>query len=617
MHKLLARHPGQKMLLLGNEAIARGAIEAGMAVATTYPGTPSSEISLNFFQISRESDLYFEYSTNEKVALEVAAAAANSCVRSMCVMKHVGMNVAADTLLTLAYIGVKGGLVIVTADDPYMFSSQNEQDNRYYAKLSGIPMVEPSSVQEAKDMVAYAFDLSEELQQPVIFRTTTRINHSTAIVVFGKILKPQNKGDFTKDPFNYVTVPAVSRNLHANLLKKLEKAENVSEKSEYNLTIGSGRWGIICNGVSYSYVADAVKDLNIEDKIKILRIGFSHPMPQTLIKSFLKDCEKVLVIEEGEPFMEETTKAFAQEEGLALSIKGKGQDLFSRLYEFNPALVRQSIAKYFNVNYTPVKAIDLSDVPEVPQRPPSLCPGCPHRATFYAVKKASEGMETICPTDIGCYTLGFLPPISMGDFLICMGSSIGTSCGFSKVTNKKIIAFIGDSTFFHSGIPGIVNAVFNNHNFTAVILDNGTTAMTGNQPHPGVDMKKLNLDGYNRVSIEKIVRAIGVPHVTVIRPFRVKKSIDAIKEALRFEGVSVVISKELCTLYAKSLKKTQGKPFYVGEKCKNHRNCINELACTAFFIKDDVVKIDPVLCSGCTICAQICPEHAILPLKDE
>jgi indolepyruvate ferredoxin oxidoreductase alpha subunit len=617
MHKLLAEHPDTKMLLLGNEAIARGAIEAGVSVATTYPGTPSSEISFNLFQISQESDLYFEYSTNEKVALEVAAATANSGLRSICVMKHVGMNVAADALLTLAYIGVKGGLVIVTADDPYMFSSQNEQDNRFYAKLSGLPMLEPSSVQEAKDMVPFAFDLSEKLQQPVIFRTTTRINHSTAIVVSGKILSIKTKGDFFKDPFNYVTVPAVSRNLHARLLKILKQAENISETSDYNFISGDGTLGIACNGVSYNYVSDALKDLNLGGIAKILRIGFSHPMPQALIKDFLKGCEKVLVVEEGEPYMEEAIKAFAQEEGLIIEIKGKSRGLFSRLYEFNPAQVRQTIATYFDIAYTPVQALDLSQIPEIPQRPPNLCAGCSHRATFYAVKKAAEGMDTICPTDIGCYTLGFLPPLSMGDFLICMGSSIGTSCGFSKATRKKIISFIGDSTFFHSGIPGLINAVFNKHNATLVILDNGTTAMTGHQPHPGVDMKKLDLDGYGQVSIENIVRAAGVSHVAVIRPYRTKKSIDAIKEALNVEGVSVVISKEICTLYAKSLKKAHGRPFYISEKCKDHRECINELACPAFLLEDNRVKIDATICTGCTVCAQICPEHAILPLKNK
>jgi len=616
MHKLLTEHPGQKMMLLGNEAIARGALEAGVALAATYPGTPSSEISLNLFQISRESDLYFEYSINEKVALEVTAAAANSGVRSLCIMKHVGMNVAADALMTLAYVGVKGGLVIISADDPYMFSSQNEQDNRYYGKLSGLPIVEPSSVEEAKDLVSYAFDLSEKLKEPVILRTTTRINHSSGIVTLGKIPARITGGDFKKDPFNYVTVPAVSRKLHVKLLENIAAAAAISDLSPYNFIRGTGAWGIICNGVSYNYAVDAVADLDIAAKTSILRIGFSHPMPAAMIKTFLKGCEKVLVIEEGEPYMEEAVKALAQEEGLTLPIRGKGKDLFSRLYEFNPADVRARIAGYFGVSFTPKARPNLADIPEIPARPPNLCAGCSHRATFYAVRKAAEaqGLETICPTDIGCYTLGFMPPLSMGDFLICMGSSIGTSCGFSKATRKKVISYIGDSTFFHSGIPGLVNAVFNNHNFTLVILDNGTTAMTGHQPHPGVDMAQMNMEGFQQVSIENIVRAVGVKHVAVIRPYQVKKSIEAIKGALVHQGVSVVISKEACVLHRKSLKKAGGKPFYVGDKCKNHRNCINDLACPAFYIEADRVKINPDQCVGCAVCAQICPENAILPI---
>jgi indolepyruvate ferredoxin oxidoreductase alpha subunit len=615
MHKLLTDQPGATMVLLGNEAIARGAIEAGVAVATTYPGTPSSEISLNFFQMSQESSLYFEYSTNEKVSLEVAAATANSGVRSMCVMKHVGLNVAADALMTLAYVGVKGGLVILTADDPFMFSSQNEQDNRYYGKLSGLPVLEPSSVEEAKDMIPYAFELSEALQEPVIFRTTTRINHSTAPVTLGKIRERVCKGDFAKDPLNYVTVPAISRKLHVKLLANLDKAAERSEKSPYNFVSGSGPWGVVCNGVSYAYLTDAVRDLGIGDKVSILRIGFSNPMPEKRIKAFLATCEKVLVIEEGEPFMEEAVKAFAQEAGLTLPIRGKGKELFSRLYEFNPRLVRQVVAAYFGVDVSLPAMLDLSDVPEIPQRPPNLCAGCSHRATFYAVKKAAEGMQTIYPTDIGCYTLGFMPPLSMGDFLICMGSSAGTSCGFSKVTDKKVVSFIGDSTFFHSGIPGLVNAVFNNHNFTFVILDNGITAMTGHQPNPGVDMGLMNLSGYGRISIEAVVRALGVTHVSIIQPYKVKKSIEALRQAFEFKGVSVVISQEMCTLYAKGHKKAKSRAYYVSDKCRNHRDCISQLACPAFYLEAEKVKIDPVMCAGCAVCAQICPENAILPVK--
>ncbi|MFZ0242316.1 MAG: indolepyruvate ferredoxin oxidoreductase subunit alpha [Desulfobacterales bacterium] len=617
MHKLLTDNPGEKMLLLGNEAIARGAIEAGVAFTSTYPGTPSSELSLNFFQMSRESDLYFEYSTNEKVAMEVSAAAANAGVRSMCVMKHVGLNVAADALMTLAYVGVKGGMVVLTADDPFMFSSQNEQDNRYYAKLSGLPMLEPSSVREAKEMVADAFDLSEELQEPVLFRTTTRINHSSGIVELGSLRKRITRGDFIKDPMNLVTVPAVSRKLHVKLLKNYDSAMQRAETSRYNFLEGQGAWGIVCSGVGYNYVSDAVEELGIAERVRVLRIGFSHPLPPQLIKDYLRGCEKVLVVEEGEPYLEEAVKALAQEEGLTLPIAGKAPDLFSRLYEYNPAQVRSVLAAYFGVAHEPPAMPDLGDVPEIPQRPPTLCAGCSHRATFYEVRKAAEGLETIYPTDIGCYTLGLLPPLSSADFLICMGSSTGTAGGFSRVTDKKVIAFIGDSTFFHSGIPGLINAVFNNHNFTLIILDNGTTAMTGHQPHPGVDMQQLRMDGFGRVSIEAVVRAIGVPHVTVVKPYKVKKSIAAIRSAIDFKGVSVIISQETCALYAKSLKLPARKPFEVTDKCRNHRDCMDNLACPAFYVWNERIKIDANLCTGCALCAQICPENAILPLKEK
>ena len=615
MHKLLNDSPGEKIMLLGNEAIARGAIEAGVAFATTYPGTPSSEISLNLFQMSQESDLYFEYSTNEKVALEVAAAAANSGLRTFCMMKHVGLNVAADPLMTLAYVGVTGGMVILTADDPSIFSSQNEQDNRYYAKFGNFPMLEPSSVPEAKEMIKYAFELSEELSQPVLLRTTTRINHSNAFVTFGDIKPRQTKGEFIREPFRCVTVPAVSRQLHAKVLEKMDKAKTIGESSKLNSIEGSGKFGIISNGVSFHYAQDAVKDLGIEDSTKILRIGFSNPMPEKLIKNFLKDCEKVLVIEEGEPFMEEAVKAFAQEEGIIIPIKGKSQELFSRLYEYDPAMVREKAALFFGVDYTPGEKLENGDVPEIPMRPPNLCSGCSHRATFYEVKQAGKDMDIICPTDIGCYTLGFLPPLNMGDFVICMGSSVSTSCGFSQATDQKVVSFIGDSTFFHSGITGLVNAVFNNHNFTLVILENDITAMTGHQPHPGVDMQRFGLDGFGRVNIEQLVKTLGVKHVSIVKPFKVKKSIAIIKEALEYKGVSVIISQEPCALYAKSMKLLKPRAFTVSDKCADHRDCINTIACPSFFIEDGKVKIDADTCVGCAVCAQICPENAIIPLK--
>ena len=409
MHKLLTENPGQQMLVLGNEAIARGAIEAGVAFASTYPGTPSSEISLNLFQMSQESDLYFEYSTNEKVALEVAAAAANSGLRAMCMMKHVGVNVAADVLMTLAYLGVKGGLVIVTADDPFMFSSQNEQDNRYYGKLSGLPVLEPSSVEEAAEMVGYAFDLSEKLKEPVLFRTTTRVNHSNAIISLGEIRPRQTRGDFTKDPMNFVCVPAVSRKLHVRLLENIARAKQMAEQSPYNFIEGQGRWGIICNGVSYTYVADAVTDLGIAEKTKVLRLGFSQPLPEALIKDFLKDCDRVLVVEEGEPFMEEAVKAFAQEAGLSLTIKGKADDLFSRLYEYDPALVRGVWPPFSRCRTRRQKFPICRMCPTFRHGRPRFAPAAPTGPPSMRSKRPPKGWTPFTPRTSAATRWGFCP----------------------------------------------------------------------------------------------------------------------------------------------------------------------------------------------------------------
>lgn len=617
MHKLLTDSPGMEMLLLGNEAIARGALEAGVAFATCYPGTPSSEIPENFFNISKESDLYFEYSTNEKVALEVAAGAAVSGLKTMVTMKHVGMNVAADPLMTLAYTGLTGAMVIVNADDPALFSSQNEQDNRFYARLSGLPLLEPTNVQEMKDMTIYAFELSEQLKVPVILRTTTRLAHIRGPVKLGELKPIATKAHFEKNPFHFVTVPAVSRQLHVELLEKYDKAEAIAKDSPYNKIVGSGKWGLVANGASVNYVKDAITDLGIADKVSFLPMKMSWPMSKELCLKLMKSVDKVLVVEELEPVMENDLKAIAQENGITIAIKGKGVGKFSRLFEYDPGMVRAAVAEYFGVDYTPKVAAEVSDLPALPNRPPNLCPGCPHRATYYAVKQVYQNVDSVHPTDIGCYTLGLLPPISMADFVICMGSSASTGCGFSTATDQKVASFIGDSTFFHSGITGLINAVHNNHKFTLVILDNGTTAMTGHQPHPGMDASPMGFD-LPQISVEDVVRGCGVKDVHVVKPFNVKKTIESVQAAMEYDGISVIISKEICPLFAKAIGKgRKAKPFQVNQdKCKNHRDCLNTLACPAMFLEGEQVKIDKNMCIGCSVCAQVCPENAITPLKE-
>lgn len=617
MHLLLKDNIDEKMLLLGNEAIARGALEAGLSFAAAYPGTPSSEIALQFFQISRESDLYFEYSANEKVALEVASGAAMCGLKTMVTMKHVGLNVASDALMTLAYTGVAGSLVLLVADDPFMFSSQNEQDSRYYAKLSGLPMLEPSTVAEAKEMTRYAFDLSEELKLPVILRTTTRINHSSGVVTLGPLTQRKTAGIFKKDPLNYVCVPSVSRNLHPKLLEKIEKARGIADISSWNHIEGSGRRGIICSGVSYGYVIDAVKEFGGEKRFKILRIGFSHPFPENMVRQFIESCEKILVVEEGEPFLEEAVGSCAQKAGFTLPIRGKGKGLFSRLYEFDPAMVKKVIADYFNFSLKQPRPIKLDDIPESPPRPPNLCAGCPHRAAYVAVRKVF-GDEAIYPTDIGCYTLGLLPPLSMGDFLIAMGAGIGTAGGFARATGRKVVAFIGDSTFFHSGLSPLASAVFNNHDFTVVILDNGTTAMTGHQPHPGADMEHLGMPN-TRISIEAAVKGLGVEKVLTVNPLKHRKMMEAVTELADYKGVSVLIARAPCPLNERSFPGyTKKRPYRIKpEKCQNHRDCVNKVACPAFYLENGRVFIDANRCEGCAFCIQLCPENAILPVTPE
>lgn len=612
MRELLTPKSDRKLLLLGNEAIVRGALEGNVRFVAAYPGTPSSEIIDRFYQIASDAHVYVEYAVNEKISMETTCAAAISGVRSLCSMKHVGLNVAADAFMTLAYVGVKAGMVLVVADDPSLHSSQNEQDNRYYAKMALVPMLEPSTPEEARMMTLEALELSERHQIPCMLRTTTRVNHCRGPVSLGDLPQEAPRAEFRKDPFNLVVVPMVGRKLRLALLEKVARLQEEAERSPLNVVSGQGRWGVVTSGVSYLYVRDALRELGIEDRVKLLKLGFSFPHPKALLADFLKGLDKVLVVEELEPFLEETVRVVAQESGLPVTVGGKGPGLIPRAFELDGVKVKQALSHFFDVPY---EAPAVFPVPALPQRPPNLCPGCPHRATFYSVRQVF-GEDAIYPTDIGCYTLGLLPPLQMADFLICMGSSVSTAGGFSKVLDRPVVAFIGDSTFFHAGLPALVNAVSHDHRMLLVILDNGTTAMTGHQPHPGVELTPQGKTA-PKVSIEQVIRGCGVEKLTVVNPLQLKKThdaLEALREGMKTPGVSVLISKSPCPLFEnRMLNKKQKVVFEVDESsCDLCKRCLAELGCPAFVWEpasaagEACIRINKVLCSGCSVCSQTC-----------
>ncbi|MCD6370091.1 MAG: indolepyruvate ferredoxin oxidoreductase subunit alpha [Thermoplasmata archaeon] len=615
---ILLDESGRREFLLGNEAIVRGAIEAGVDFASTYPGTPSSEIGNVLFYIAKKAGMYFEFSTNEKVALEVSAAAAASGLRSMVFFKHVGLNVAADAFMSTAYVGTNGGFVIISADDPSMHSSQNEQDNRYYALISGMPMVEPSDAQEMKDFLKEAFEISERHKLPVLFRTTTRVNHVRGIVEYGEIKRKNREGYFKKNPSKYVILPSSARRMHRELLEKLKKVEEEVNSSPLNRIEGeSSEIGVITSGVAYNYIHDAVKELGL--KVKILKLGFTHPFPRKLVKDFIEGVKKVIIVEELEPYLEKETRLVAQINGIDVDIYGKLNGYFPRVYEYNPDVVKEALEKILDIKIE--RNAYFSAPIELPSRPPVLCPGCPHRATYYAAMMALKQLkikDAIITTDIGCYTLGIQKPYEMADYLLCMGSSIGTAVGFSKATKQKVIGFVGDSTFFHASIPGLIDAYHNRANVVYVVLDNRTTAMTGHQPHPGLPVNGMG-EKSPYVDIEKLVRGIGIDFVKTVDPYNVKETIKVFKEAIQHEGIAVIISQRECALLWDARRRKQGEWWIYQinqDKCTQCSLCSDWLACAAIFKRTDKdgkvrIYINDALCDGCGVCASICPFNAI------
>lgn len=608
--EILKASENENLFMLGNEATVRGAIEAGVGLASTYPGTPSSEIGDVFSKIAVDAGIYFEFSANEKVALEVSAAAAAAGVISFTFMKHVGLNVASDSFMSVAYTTVEGGMVILSADDPSMFSSQNEQDNRHYARLTNIPMVEPSNPQEIKDLMRYSHDLSEEFNLPVLMRTTTRVSHMRGVVKTGNKLNKPRTGFFKRDPKKYVLVPSTAIEMHKNLVEKMEELKNITNNSPLNRIFNkNGKIGIITSGSAFNYVMDVINENQLE--ISVLKITLSYPFPDQLVLDFIKDLETVIIIEEVDPIMEKEVLSIIGQNQLKKNIHGKLDGTLPMIYEYSPNIIINALKKvtdtHLNIYDPNISAI------KIPERQPTLCPGCPHRATYYSVNKAVSELNlknVIYPTDIGCYTLGIASPYNSADYLLSMDSSIGTSCGFSKATDQNVISFIGDSTFFHAGIPPLINAVHNKNRFVLVIVDNRTTAMTGGQPHPGLSTDGMGWEA-PEISIEEIVKATGVKFLRLINPLNIKKSQQTFKEALEFNGVAVVISRYPCMLI-KRKRKGNFSLEVKQDKCNSCGKCITEFACTAIYTdKDRLTHIDPQLCNKCNVCVQIFSEKAI------
>ncbi len=617
-HPLLQEDGGSTQLLLGNEAIVRGALEAGMNVITCYPGTPSSEVPDTFYRIGKlggDKRYRMEYSVNEKVAYEVGAGSAMAGALTLVTMKHVGVNVAADPLLTTAYTGLPGGLVLLSADDPGCHSSQNEQDNRYYARFASMPCFEPSTAAEACSMTTAALLLARETEQPVLLRTTTRLNHQRGPVTFSALPAPAAIKEFERCPQRFVPVPAVARNRHIELEATMQDIKGMVEQYYTRTKGANASFGIITSGIARAYLSDALQaHEEWQDKVDVLELGMTWPLAENALLNFLQEHDTVLVLEEGENLLEKDIRALAQNAKLSTHIEGK-DDILTIQGEYDFSGVSKKLARLLGVELPAINTEAGHTIP-MPNRPPNLCAGCSHRAVYYAVRQV-YGDEAIYSSDIGCYTLGLLPPLRMADFLVCMGASISAGSGFASVSTRPVIAFIGDSTFFHTGLNGLANAVFNKHNLIMVILDNGTTAMTGHQPNPGMDQEVLGSVSLH-LDIEAIVRGMGVEHVRKTKGFNLKSTMRALEELKGESGVRVLIAEEPCVLYARrTLKKSPAQVAYVAEQNEVATACVENFACPAFVRNEDGISVDPSLCAGCMVCLQVAPKAFKAKRRDE
>jgi len=588
-----------KRVCMGNEAIALGAARAGVSVVSGYPGTPSTEIIETLLN-EKIPGIKVQWSTNEKTAMEVAAGAAYAGARSMVTMKQVGLNVAADPLMGLSYVGVDGGMVVVVADDPGPWSSQTEQDTRHFAKYANLPVFDPSSPEEAYEMVSSAFDLSEEFKIPVFLRPTTRVCHASATVDLDNYPGPRPAAGFEKKS-DWIIFPALSYRKHGELEQKQKLISDKFSTLSFNRIIKGGKKGIAVSGISYLYAMEVIKEFNLD--LTVFKVGTPYPLPLSLAEEFLSSVDQVMAVEELDPVVEEQ---------LLLVSAGKNE-IFGKMTgdmpcngEYSFESIKNTLLKFAGVeNADPV----MVEIPNLPVRPPVLCAGCPHRASFYAAKTAAKNYEkTVYCGDIGCYTLGNAAPLNTVDTCLCMGAGITIAQGI-KLAEKgtKCIAFIGDSTFFHTGIPGIINAVYQNTDITIVVLDNHTTAMTGGQPHPGTGRTAMGMSA-KPLDIEKMLRACGVEHISTVDPFKYEETVDAFNNALEHNGPSAVIAKAPCIALIK-LPVTVRR---VNEACIGCLKCIKQLGCPAMSVgKDGKVVINESICTDCSLCVKICPVGAI------
>lgn len=611
--------------MLSNEAIVRGALEADVKVVAFYPGAPASEILDTFSEALNSFDYRMEIAINEKVALEICAGASFAGLRSLTAMKSVGTNVASDTLFVLGYTGVRGGLVLVIADDPHAHSSQTEQDGRFFAPATYIPMLEPSTPQEAKDMVKKAFEISENHRVPVIIRTVTRVNHQSGIVRLDEL----NRTAMTRVKWKelkeeYITLGEVARQKKMKMLARAEKLAEEFEHSEFNFVSKAGSdIGVVTSSVSYLYVLEALRILQLEGKINILKLGTTYPLPQHTIRNFIKGLKKVLVVEELTPYLEKELYILAKDVNPSVEIFGKYSKTFSEGWEYNPGIVVKGLSSVLQLaspdyDSTVEEAKKLKTI--IPDRYPTFCAGCPHRATFVSLNQAlrlqaAKGRQHFFASDIGCYSMWVFPPISHVDSSLCMGASVGIVNGLSSVIEERPVAVVGDSTFFHAAIPAVINAIHNGNKFTLIILDNSVTAMTGQQPNPSTDFTA----GWQRgkeVSIAAVCKAIGVEFVETVDSYDVKNTVEVFTKALEFDGVAIVISKRECALYGDRNKRRRGEPIIpvsVDKSiCKRLYACLRTFYCPAYAIDGDrQPQISAELCDGCSVCSKLCPLSSI------